>query len=333
MPSPDRSRQSPRGDFLRSGGAPYGRVGARRGLSTLAELATRLRPRDRVIALLLDDHHALTGDQLAAVLFDSSSACTTRLYLLRRYEFVGRIIRAIPGQPSRVCWVPGRLSARLVALARGQTPPTPKTVAQLQDRILATQNAAHLLETNQFFIALLTHARHGGGRLTRWWSERHTHGVFGSRIRPDGHGVWDDGQRSVGFFLEHDRGHMDHTRLRRKLAAYQALRAQGGPHYPVLFSLPTQAREANFHRTLHAAASDPQLAEALAAVPVATCARDLPGFHPAGPVWTLVGPPSRRLALAQLPARHGQPGPLAPGPPTAEQDPLYELRQQPTPEA
>jgi protein involved in plasmid replication-relaxation len=328
MPAPHRPRQSPRGDSFRTGGSPHGRAGPRRGAATLAELSPRLQPRDRVIGFWLSDHIALTTAQLASVLFGSLNRCRNRLYTLYHYQFVGRVIRALPGQRARVYWVPGRLSARLVALARDEPPPTPKTVAAAQDRVLSTHSAAHhLLETNQFFIDLLAHARHHPDtRLTRWWSEARTSSAFGRPIRADGHGVWEAHGRSVGFFLEHDRGSEDHRRLHGKLLVYHGLHVDGGPDYPVLFSFPTSSREANFHHRLATAAgTNPRLAEALSTLTVATCARDLPGFHPAGAVWAPLDHPGR-LTLGELPASHGQPGPLTPGPPTGEQDPLHELR-------
>jgi hypothetical protein len=55
-----------------------------------------------------------------------------------------------------------------------------------------------------------------------WAAER------AGRIHPDGHGVWETDNRSVGFYLEHDRGTMDHRRLAAKLEPYRRLRADGG---------------------------------------------------------------------------------------------------------
>ena len=47
------------------------------------------------------------------------------------------------------------------------------------------------MAANQFFVALLVHARHHPGTgLARWWSERTTAAAFGRRIHPDGHGVF-----------------------------------------------------------------------------------------------------------------------------------------------
>lgn len=320
-------RQSPKGDSLSIRGA---RKATRRmppGQS-LSEIARRLTPRDRVIAFLLEDHTALTTGQLTQILFSSEATCSNRLYALRRLGFIARITRTGPGGRQQVLWVPGRLSSRLVALARDQTPPTPKAVALRQDTVLAGQTACHTVECNQFFVDLLAHGRaHLNRRLVRWWSARQAASAVGGRVHPDGHGVWETDTGSVGFWIEFDRGTEDHGRLRGKLEPYQRLRAAGGPAYPVLFNLPSRQREDNLHRHLtRAASTDARLVDALATVPVATCARDDPhGYHPALPIWRPVGADGARVSLSDLPADHGSLGPLEPGPPTAEQDPLFEL--------
>ncbi|MFB6398167.1 replication-relaxation family protein [Polymorphospora lycopeni] len=279
-----------------------------------------------MIAVLLSDHTALTSDQIAAVLFDSPITCAHRLYALRRMDFINRVLRS--GQPSQVYWVPGRLSARLVALTRGETPPSPKAVAMAADSVLSDRTRRHTIETNQFFIDLLAHSRsHPQSRLTRWWSEQQTAAAFGRRVRPDGHGVWTTGQRRVGFWLEYDRGTEGHVRLRDKLEPYRRLRVDGGPGHVLLFSLPSRERERNLHHHLgETAGHDHRVADALATVAIATCARDrVNGHGPAGPVWRLVGNGGHRLRLADLPTTEEEPGPLNPGPPSTDQDPLHEL--------
>jgi hypothetical protein len=152
-------------------------------------------------------------------------------------------------------------------------------------------------------------------RLTRWWSERHTAAVF-QKIAPDGHGVWTDGQRSTGWFLELDRGTEPLRRLTDKLNGYRRLRAEGGPAYPVLFVLPNRVREQNLHRKL-AETPEPSLT-------IATTSPES-GPDPAGPVWRLTGNGRHRLALAELPSSHGVAGPLSPGAPSQDQDPLRRL--------
>src|SRR5699024_204412 len=109
----------------------------------------------------------------------------------------------------------------------------------------------HLLATNDFFTKLLVHTRHHSGTdLTRWWSERSTTAYFGYEVRPDAHGVWTDGDQETGLFLELDRGTEPISRLTDKLRSYRRLRAEGGPHYPILFALHSRTREQNLHRRL-----------------------------------------------------------------------------------
>src|SRR5262249_2857186 len=110
----------------------------------------------------------------------------------------------------------------------------------------------HLLGVNDFFTTLTGHARtHPDTRLARWWSETHTAAVYAlAAIHPDGHGIWQADRRTVGFFLEHDRGTENVAIVAAKLTAYQRLVVSGGPRYPVLFHLPGAVREAALHRQL-----------------------------------------------------------------------------------
>jgi hypothetical protein len=281
---------------------------------TLIDISHRLRPRDYTIAALLDEHTALTTDQITSIMFTSATTCRHRLHTLRKIGFVDRFIRNRPGVPNPICWVCGPLSARYMALARGDTPPTARALAERQDRIYARPSLQHLLAANQFFVNLLVHARtHPGTRLARWWSERTTATRFNGRINPDGHGVWTDGDRSVGWFLELDRGTETLGRLVAKLASYRRLLTEGGPAYPVLFVLPNRVREQNLHRKL-ADKPEPTLT-------VATTSAEA-GDDPAEPVWRLAGNGRHRLTLANLPSAHGQPGSLNPGPPESTDDPL-----------
>ncbi|KAB1920165.1 hypothetical protein F8280_23980 [Micromonospora noduli] len=281
---------------------------------TLIDVSHRLRPRDYTIAALLDEHGTLTTEHLTAVLFANPTTCRHRLHLLRRLGFIDRFIRNRPGAPDPVCWLPGLLSSRYVALSRDESPPTARAVRERQDRIYSSPTLRHLLAVNDVFVALLVHARHHpGAALTRWWSERTTAAAFGHRIKPDGHGVWTDGDRETGFFLELDRGSEPIGRLVDKLASHRKLHAEGGPQYPLLFVLPSRLREQNLHRRL---ADRPE--------PTLTVATTSPesGSDPAGPVWRLAGNGRHRLTLADLPSSHGPPGPLTPGPPRPEDHPL-----------
>jgi len=281
---------------------------------TLIDVSCRLRPRDYTIAALLDEHTTLTTEQITAILFTNATTCRHRLHTLRRIGFVDRFIRNRPGAPNPTCWVAGPLSARYIALARGDSPPTPKALRERQDRIYARPTLEHLLATNQFFVDLLVHARtHPGTRLARWWSERSTAVRFDGKISPDGHGVWRDGARSVAFHLELDRGTEVLSRLVDRLASHRLLHAEGGPPWPVLFVLPNRTREQNLHRRL---ADKPE--------PTLTVATTSPeaGTDPAGPVWRPAGNGRHRLTLADLPCGPGESGPLNPGPAAPDEDPL-----------
>jgi hypothetical protein len=290
------------------------RARTRTTIPTLIEISHRLRPRDYTIAALLDEHTTLTTDQLTSILFTNPTTCRHRLHTLRKISFIDRFIRNRPGAPNPICWVTGPLSARYLSLAKDESPPTVKALRERQDRIYATPLLEHLLATNQFFVNLLVHARqHPDTRLTRWWSTRTTAARYNRRIKPDGHGVWVEGQRSTGFYLELDRGTEPLGRLIDKLGPHLTLLAEGGPSYPVLFVLPNRAREQNLHRRL-ADRSEPS--------PTIATTSPESGLDPAGPVWRLAGNGRHRLRLAELPSSHGQAGSLNPGRPEPEHDPL-----------
>lgn len=321
MPTTNTStRNIPRGDTSRSGGRRP--TSSRPIADSLRAISWRLESRDYVLAHLLDEHRTLTTDQIAAVLFSSPRTCRNRLDTLRGMGFVDWFIPVRHGVRLPAHWVPGLLSARYVALCRGERPPTPSAVRQLQDRMVASAHLAHADGTNQFGVDLLGHAR---GRpecdLVRWWSGSRIAAACGRRVHPDAHGVWRVDGHDNGWYLEWDSGSESLGTLTAKLAPYRRLRADGGPGWPVLFWLPTSVREANLHRRL-------SMMGALGVV-VATASRDRAAAvdgGPAGAVWKLAGNGRRRLGLAELPSRSEGAGPYNPGPPTPEQDPLYLLR-------
>jgi hypothetical protein len=286
---------------------------------SLREISWRLEPRDYVLAHLLHEHRYLTTAQITAILFSSERTCRNRLNILRKLGFIDWFM---PVRPSRgrlpVHWVPGPLSARYVALHNGERPPTPRAVREAQDALVSGGHLDHTDGTNQFFVDLIAHSRtQPDTRLTRWWPGRRIAAAVDHNVRPDGHGVWSEHDRQVAFFLEYDTGTEAHRVLAAKLPAYRKAAAAGGPVWPVLFWLPTTARETNFHRRLNGAARG---------LVVATAARDTAAEHgPAGPVWKVAGNGRRRLRLAEMPCRIGQPGAYHPGPPTPEQDPLHLL--------
>jgi hypothetical protein len=320
MSAPSAARQPLKGDLSRSGNSHSAATSSRTPPShrpTLLDVSKRLRPRDYVLAELLDDHTTLTTTQIAEILFTSVTTCQHRLQALRRMRFVDRFVRNRPGAARPMCWVPGPLSARYVALARGENPATARAIQERQDRAMSNPGLDHLLGVNEFFVRLLVRARgHDGTRLARWWAERAAAAGLGRRVHPDGLGVWTEGSTSTGFMIEYDTGSEPLGRLVDKLPAYRRLAADGGPRYVVLFVLPSRVREQNLHRRL-GEGLDP-------GVVVATTSPEA-GTDPAGPVWRKLGNGRGRYRLAALPGPLGQPGPLNPGPPGPADDPLHLL--------
>lgn len=334
---PRQPRNIPLGDIPRPV-VPRSRSAATPRRSTtphnLLAISWRLEPRDYVLAHLLDQHRFLTTDQIAATLYSSPRTCRNRLNVLRQIGFIDWFM---PVHPSAgrlpVHWIPGQLSATYVALYHGKPVPSGRALRDARDAYPseATRlgHLAHSDGVHQFFIDLLIHSRqHPQTRLTRWWSAGRTYATVDHNTRPDGHGVWRDGQAEVAFFLEHDTGTMSHPARAAKLAGYRTLWDKG-PQWPVLFWLPSSTIETNLHQHLtnHAAGGT-------RGVLVATAARDHATDHggPAGPVWKVVGNGRRRLRLADLPGPLGVGGAYHPGPPQPDEDPLYLLRDDTPPD-
>ena len=274
-------------------------TGARLTASVVARELGRLTPRDRLLLNLLDQHQTLTTDQLAEVAFGTLGRARNRLNLLLERDILDRFRHyQRPGSQSWR-WCLGPIGAAILAAGRGDSMPRPGAVRDATARLATSPTLAHLLTINGFFVALTAHARtHDGTELTRWWNEAQCREATGNLVRPDGHGVWVVGARSVPFWLEADLGTETLARVAGKLTGYAALPPRRA--YPVLFWLPTTAREANLHAHL-ARTGVP------GGVTVATAAVDNAPGGPAGPVWRVVGAPGR-VSLADLaPAGNGAP--------------------------
>ena len=93
--------------------------------------------------------------------------------------------------------------------------------------------------------------------------------MCGNLVRPDGHGVWHTARRAVPFWLEMDLGTEVLSRVAGKLTGYAHL-AGTRRGYPVLFWLPTAAREANLVESFRALDLPPTRARHLARIGLAT---------------------------------------------------------------
>ncbi|GIE93922.1 hypothetical protein Ari01nite_13870 [Paractinoplanes rishiriensis] len=262
-----------------------------------AELA-RLTPRDRLLLDLLDQHSTFTTEHLTDLAFGSVGRARNRLNTLHDRDILDRFRHyERPGSQSWR-WTLGPVGAAIVSAGHGEAMPRPAAVRDTTARLAMSPTLKHLLATNGFFVALTGTARtRPGARLARWWSEQRCREATGNLVRPDGHGVWATGGRTVPFWLEMDLGTETVHRVAAKLTGYAAL----GPRraYPVAFWLPTAAREAH----LHAHLSRTGIPDG---VSVTTAADDYAANHggPAGAVWQLPGHPGR-LTLADLPLSGG----------------------------
>ncbi len=260
----------------------------------LLTLYPHLTTRDRALLALLDEHLVLTTDQIHRLQYQALRTCQIRLRelhdlgLLERFRFARMWGGSEPWH-----WTLGLAGARYRAGATARSAPTERAHRDQLLRLTAHPRLPHLVATNEFFVRLAFTARIDPAvQLRRWWSERTATAKF-LRIRPDGHGLWAAGARTVGWYLECDMGTEPLARVLAKLDAYQQLAASGGPRYPVLFWLPNAARESHLQQALR---------RELPKIPFATATQDT---NPAEAVW-LPADGWQRVPLAEPPSDHGR---------------------------
>jgi len=262
-------------------------------IDRLYDLAMRITERDRAICRLLYEHRVLSTPQLTEVAFSSVRKAQERLSLLYALEAVDRFRRRSWSGTGPFHFTLGRAGAEVVAAERGIT------VAELgwqraTTTALATSGQlAHLVGCNGVFTSLIATARkQPGASLEEWWSAHRCAAAWGNATRPDGYGIYVEGDVRLPFLLEYDTGSETLARLAGKLTGYAALaRAVEHPTW-VCFCFLTAAREASARQVL----VHPE-------VPVATAVVS-PDSGPGGPVWLAIGDVGPRLRLVDL----GHPG-------------------------
>jgi Replication-relaxation len=264
----------------------------------IADLAYRLTGRDRDVLELVWEHRVLTTDQLTAVFFPGPVRARQRLRQLRELFALVRFQPWTPVGTSPQHWVLGPAGAHVLAAQRGISL---RDLRYRQDNAMAislSPKLGHQVGVNGFFARLHAYARQRGDgtALTEWWSERRCASLWGDLARPDAFGRWTESQETgppatVDFFLEHDTGSEPLARVAAKLAGYAALAESTAITTPVLFWLPSAAREANLRKVL----GTPDVPVATA-VHTPTTAAD----GPAGPVWLPAGTTGPRRRLAAL---------------------------------
>lgn len=265
----------------------------------IAALARRLTPRDHEILALVYEHRVLTAQQISEVFFSGQRAANARLSILYWHRALDRSQPRTPHGGSAPChYVLDDAGALVLAADRGMTRAELGYRREHATSVLLSQKLAHTVGVNGFFTALHAEARRqpGTASLTAWWPEWRCAAEWHGRIHPDAYGRWREhgpgGDAETDFFLEFDRGTETLGRVAAKLDAYQALYRASSIPTPVLFWLPSAAREAGLRKLITGTA-----------LPAATAAARAPGqapAHPAGPVWLPAGRTQPRLRLASL---------------------------------
>jgi hypothetical protein len=278
-------------------------------LDPLLAISDDLRPRDYVLAHLLEDHDILSLEQVQATLFTSARTCRHRLGELQQMRFIATTTQVTASRRRRTFVLPGLLSSRYVSLTKGEAEPSRKALRDRQGAAAFGAGRDDVVARNWFFVDLITHARtHPGAGLARWWSPTLTRAAVqglawphGHGLHPDGHGVWIEDGREVRFFLEHDTGAGAVPDLMERIERHRQLRYDGGPDYPVLIWLSTREREADLHEHLQRAT----FGLTLAGLTVATASRDV-GVGPASAQWwvTTDHAPGNRSADVGQERRH-----------------------------
>jgi len=278
-----------------------------RGRGEHAQLAARLTHRDRWMLRMLAEHRVLTTHHLAALAFPSERSAQLRLRALFTLGVIDRFQPLTPTGSAPLHWVLDTPGAAVLAAEDGhnQLPGAHRHVRALA--VAHSTQLEHLLGVNTCLIGLAASATRAPRRsaLELWWSQARCTRNVGDFTRPDAYAIWHHEHHRLPFFFEYDTGTEALHRLGAKLAGYYELATATAIATPVLFWLPTPAREAAARHALsHAAATLEQPHR----VPIATATPAAAG--PAGPAGA--GWQPLTTAHPAVPAAHTPPaGPSA----------------------
>lgn len=239
----------------------------------LAGLAGKLTARDRWLLGMLAEHRVLTTTQITALAFPGARRqAERRLAGLWAWRCVDRFRPHTPrgAGSAPFHWVLDDAGAAVLAAAHGLTAREFGHHRATALGIAHSQRLAHTVGTNALLAALAAPTGRadrsgvdssgadssgadssGSGRLVTWWGERRCAAAWGDLARPDAAGTWQaPGGATLGFAVEYDTGTEALPRVAGKLADYADLAAAVGQVLPVLFWLPSIAREAALHRQL-----------------------------------------------------------------------------------
>jgi len=291
--------------------------------AALLQASAHLTERDQELVRLVGEHRVLTTGQLTALGFANLTTARHRLSALVRLGLLRRFRPHPPTGSAPWHYVLGPVGAALLGVEdRDERKWAPQVRADRQRGLERSPRLSHMTGRNQFFVALVAHARQHGGDLHEWQNETQAAtqalgevvvapGTWDRLPRPDGAGTWAEDGREVSFLLEFDLGTEHLSVLAAKLDGYALLASvladagQAAP--PLLFCFGSPRREQSARRALAATRDS-------AAVRIATAAIDPYLISPAGPVWLpLSGHQGRQVRLIDLSAALPRPVAGLPG--------------------
>lgn len=200
----------------------------------------RLMKRDIEILKAVHDFRIVRGNQLQALYFGSQSTASYRLSRLYQHGFLDRHFLPTLGglASSPALYTLGRRGADVLRRVLDCGPKDIRKPPNNQE--LSPLFLEHLLQINDFRVAVTVAARVHGYTLERWVDDYQLKADYdrvviqtpqGRRrsvsLIPDGYCVLQVPQGRACFFLELDRGTMTRARFRDKVLAYQAYIASG----------------------------------------------------------------------------------------------------------
>ncbi|MDA8039377.1 MAG: replication-relaxation family protein [Actinomycetota bacterium] len=256
------------------------------------DVASSLTDRDRTILRLLRWHRVLTTSQINVMFFRDLNTAQHRMTRLHELRLVERFRPLRSGRDGEYHYVLDRLGAYVVAVMANRDPDREIRMRWRTDQALSiatSQRLAHTVGANDLFVRFVAAARHRADvELSTWWGERYCKERFAGIVYPDGVGVWREGDATVVFCLEYDRGSEQLVRLAGKAGHYARLEEASGCAFWVLVVVPGPRRE----RGVRAALAGTGLA-------VATATR-AHALTPESAVWAPLDAEGTRLRLAEL---------------------------------
>ncbi len=204
----------------------------------IMDVASSLTDRDRQILRLLRWHRVLTTTQIHLMFFGNRNTAQHRMTRLHDLRLVARFRAQRCGRDGEYHYVLDVLGAYVVAAMANRGPVREIPMRCRTDwamSIATSQRLAHTVGANDLFVRLVAAARQRpDAELSTWWGERYCTDRLGEVVRPDGLGVWREGDATVVFCLEYDRGSEQLGRLAKKADDYARLEEASGWAFWVL---------------------------------------------------------------------------------------------------